>query len=88
MIVRNPKAGKPKPPTIDQTLNSTLQSNEIFLLLPRVPRFKAEFDTASDYNDQLKQNLTKVVDDLNPLRVLNLFGAIPDAVRRPRCFCC
>jgi hypothetical protein len=30
------------------------------------------------YNEQLKQHLSKMADDLHPLRVLGLFERIPD----------
>jgi len=38
--------------------------------------FKQEFDEAMKHNDQLKQFLPKVQDDLNPIRVLSLFERI------------
>ena len=36
----------------------------------------AEFDEAIKYNDAIKANLSKVQDDLNPIRVLELFERI------------
>ncbi len=37
---------------------------------------------ACQYNDQLRGNLARVMDDLNPLRVRQLFTNIPQAVSR------
>lgn len=45
-----------------------------------VCRYQLDFEKAAAHNEQLRANLGKVVDDLNPLRVLALFNAIPDAV--------
>jgi len=42
--------------------------------------YRNEFDEASKYNEQLAANLGKVVDDLHPVRVLQLFSAIPHEV--------
>ena len=38
--------------------------------------FKGEFVEAMKHNDQLKGNLNKLQDDLNPKRVLELFKMI------------
>lgn len=43
--------------------------------------YKAEFDEAGKHNEVLAANLSKVVDDLHPVRVLQLFSAIPEEVR-------
>lgn len=43
--------------------------------------YKAEFDEAGKHNELLAANLSKVVDDLHPVRVLQLFSAIPEEVR-------
>lgn len=42
--------------------------------------YKAEFDEAGKHNELLAANLSKVVDDLHPVRVLQLFSAIPEEV--------
>lgn len=46
--------------------------------LAAAARYHAEFDKASADNDQIRQHVKNVGDDLNPLRVLGLFSAIPD----------
>lgn len=38
--------------------------------------FVAEFDEAAKHNDALRPNLSKVAEDLNPIRVLGLFERI------------
>ena len=43
--------------------------------------YKSEFDEAGKHNELLAANLSKVVDDLHPVRVLQLFSAIPEEVR-------
>lgn len=41
----------------------------------------ADFEEAMKYNDQIKSNLSKVQDDMNPIRVLELFEQITREVR-------
>ena len=43
-------------------------------------RYRDEFVSAAVHNELLAANLGKVVDDLHPVRVQQLFSAIPKAV--------
>lgn len=49
-------------------------------------RYRLEFREAEKRNEQLSACLGKVADDLHPVRVRQLFAAIPAEVRR--CLTC
>lgn len=69
----------PLPPhVLPHTLSCLLPPTTTTLPLPC--SYRNEFEEASKYNEQLAANLGKVVDDLHPVRVLQLFSAIPHEV--------
>ena len=55
-------------------------SSILWLVQALAESFHREFDRALSANELLRGNLCRAVDDLNPVRVLQLFSAIPDAV--------
>ncbi|KAK3283973.1 hypothetical protein CYMTET_8351 [Cymbomonas tetramitiformis] len=65
-------------------LSPTYKSRAELLAVPELlwqASFTKEFDEAIKYNDQLKTLPNKVQDDMNPLRVLQLFERVPDECR-------
>ena len=48
--------------------------------------FKNSFNNAIEATPEMKAHISKAQEDMNPLRVLNLFKAITDEVNRIRSF--